>query len=371
MAIGRTLWIAWAVVVITTAAGIASAHARHVAYCTVTETPAGLDISVFAEPRDEGATRTASASVDGGPNPSHAGVLESVSLELKHHVTATTAEGACLTDVRRVVHGERFGTRGVWGYLTLNCPPGQIYLRNAFRLADDSNAANVCRLDGRGVSFVAGHDVLPVGKRPGWLEIIAEFVETGVVHVLSGFDHLLFLLALLLASASQGSRGLGQRTGPPFELIKVISGFTIGHSVTLIAGGLQLIHGNMRVVESLIALSLVAVGVSNIVRQHPRHRFLVALGFGLVHGLGFASVHASLETSASVTLATLLSFNLGVEAGQLLIVIPLFPFLVWAARRPWYRPRVLIPLSAVVSLAGLAWFATRAFNLPALPGLGG
>jgi hypothetical protein len=125
-----------------------------------------------------------------------------------------------------------------------------------------------------------------------------------------------------------------------------------------------------RLTESVIALSIVVVGVENIVRSEVRWRMLTATLFGLVHGFGFATVLAETELPRRGAVWALLAFNLGIELAQLLIVLVLFPPLALAARRSWFRSGVLIPVSATVALLASLWFVKRAGQLEFLPWLG-
>ncbi|MDB5437993.1 MAG: hypothetical protein JWM33_420 [Caulobacteraceae bacterium] len=149
----------------------------------------------------------------------------------------------------------------------------------------------------------------------------------GVRHILTGYDHLLFVAALVLAAASL------------WDLVKVVTAFTIAHSLTLALATFGLVHVSGRLVEPLIAASIVFVAVQNLVwpnAAHGRSRLAVAFGFGLVHGLGFASGLLELmhQMPKATTLLALLGFSLGIEAGNQLVLLPLFAAVRSAARLP-------------------------------------
>jgi hypothetical protein len=173
------------------------------------------------------------------------------------------------------------------------------------------------------------------------------FVVLGVEHILTGYDHLLFLAALLLRGGRLGS------------LLKIITAFTVAHSLTLAlaVSGLVVLPG--RLIEPLIAASIVWVAAENLlVRKGPPHRWRVAFVFGLVHGFGFASILAPLSLPAGGLAWALFGFNLGVEAGQALVVVALLPVLAWMRGKPWERV-VVSTASIAVAVMGLVWLVER------------
>jgi hydrogenase/urease accessory protein HupE len=175
------------------------------------------------------------------------------------------------------------------------------------------------------------------------------FFRLGVEHILSGYDHLLFLAALLV------------RGGRLPSLIKIVTGFTVAHSLTLALAVLGVVTVPARVVEPAIAASIVWVAVENIVsREGPSRRWVVSFLFGLVHGLGFASALEELALPPWRLAGALLGFNLGVEAGQGLVVAAGLPFLLWIRTRSW-EPHAVRTVSGLLALAGAAWFVDRLF----------
>ena len=175
------------------------------------------------------------------------------------------------------------------------------------------------------------------------------FLLLGVEHILTGYDHLLFLLALLL------------RGGRLVSLLKIITAFTLAHSVTLAVAVLGLVAIPDRLVESVIAASIVWVAMENLIlREAPSQRWLVSFLFGLVHGFGFASALTPLKLPGWNLATALLGFNLGVEAGQALVVLFLLPLLVWMRGATW-EPRAVRAASLGVAVVGLAWFVERLF----------
>ena len=177
----------------------------------------------------------------------------------------------------------------------------------------------------------------------------AGFFRLGVEHILTGYDHLLFLLALLL------------RGGRFLSLLKIITAFTVAHSITLALAVLGVVTIPGRIIEPAIAASIVWVALENLLRRDaPSQRWLVSFVFGLVHGFGFASAIEPLALPPARLALALLGFNLGVEAGQALVVALLLPLLLWMRGRSW-EPRVVRAASLGVAAVGLGWVVQRVF----------
>jgi hypothetical protein len=190
-----------------------------------------------------------------------------------------------------------------------------------------------------------------LGTTQGAIEVMKTFVPSGIHHIMIGPDHILFLVGLLL---------LG---GTWMALVRIVTAFTIGHSVTLSLAALNVVTPPASVIEPAIALSIVFVGADNLVRGEGRDlRGWVALVFGLVHGFGFANVLREFGLPAEALGWSLFSFNVGVEIGQLAIVL-LVASALSAIRRysARLRYRVAFAGSIVVIAAGTYWFVERVF----------
>ena len=175
------------------------------------------------------------------------------------------------------------------------------------------------------------------------------FFRLGVEHILTGYDHLLFLGALLL------------RGGRLLSLFKIITAFTVAHSITLALAVFGLVAVPERLVECVIAASIVYVALENVcLRDAPSQRWVVSFLFGLVHGFGFASALSPLHLPPRHLALALLGFNLGVEAGQALVVALLLLILVWMRGLRWER-RAVQTASGAVALLGFIWFVERLF----------
>lgn len=177
-----------------------------------------------------------------------------------------------------------------------------------------------------------------------------EFFHLGVAHILTGYDHLLFLLALLL----------GCRRVKP--MLWVVTGFTLAHSLTLALAALKVMTISAHIIEPTIAASIFCVAAENFRRQEKSwQRYALTCGFGLIHGFGFASAlrASGLGGTGAEIVKPLLAFNLGVEAGQLAVAAVLLPLLLWLDRKAWFARHGIKVLSALVMALAVYWFWQR------------
>ena len=198
---------------------------------------------------------------------------------------------------------------------------------------------------------------------------VMAFIQSGIEHIAFGFDHLAFVIALLLiAIVRRNEKGTWEHRGIRGSVLYtagIVTTFTIAHSLTLIAASMGAITLAPRIVESAIAASIVFIAVENIVYPQTKNRFLITFAFGLIHGLGFASVLEAQLPPRDV-LVPLLSFNLGVEFGQLCVVLALVPVLYILAQRmgtSLYRKGIVFFASSAIAALGALWFISRAFNI--------
>lgn len=181
----------------------------------------------------------------------------------------------------------------------------------------------------------------------GW-----EYLQLGFTHILPlGLDHILFVLCLFLLNSNLK------------KIVWQATAFTVAHSITLGMTIYGVFTPPAHIVEPVIALSILFVAIENIISDElkPTRLVLVAL-FGLIHGMGFASVLGELGLPRNQFLNALLTFNLGVELGQLTVILAAW-FLIgkWFNKKPWYRTRIVIPLSAIIALIALYWTIERTF----------
>jgi len=190
-----------------------------------------------------------------------------------------------------------------------------------------------------------------VGDRQGVLAVIRKFVPAGIHHILIGPDHLLFLVGLLLLGGSIR------------RLLLVVSAFTAAHSITLSLAALNLVTPPARLIEPAIALSIVYVGVDNLLVGRGRDvRAWIAFAFGFIHGFGFANVVREMNLPSRALGWSLFSFNLGVEIGQLLVVVAVASALIaLRSRNEAAGRRLAFAGSLAVILVGAFWFVQRVF----------
>ena len=194
-----------------------------------------------------------------------------------------------------------------------------------------------------------------------------DYVRNGVWHIWIGFDHILFLLSLLLPAVLLRRDGAwaGRERFPAalWEVARVVTAFTLAHSITLTLATLGVVALPSRWVESAIAASVVLAALNNVYPVIGERRWAMAFAFGLIHGFGFASVLGDLGLPRGALLLSLVGFNVGVEIGQLAIVAVFLP-LAWWLRDAWvYRRLVLVAGSVAVAALALAWLAERAFDM--------
>ncbi len=193
--------------------------------------------------------------------------------------------------------------------------------------------------------------VVPVPKQSRRGVGFPAFVKLGVEHILEGIDHILFLFGLILVG------------GRLLSLIKIVTAFTVAHSITLALAALEVVALPPAMIESAIALSIAYVAVENFRIKSSENRWIVTGLFGFVHGFGFANVLRDIGLPRDALVSSLLGFNLGVELGQVMIVLVLFPVVLLIGRTPWRRS-IVWALSGALFVIAIAWFLERAFGLP-------
>ncbi len=197
------------------------------------------------------------------------------------------------------------------------------------------------------------------------------YVADGTKHIAIGFDHILFLVALLLPAVLVRT---GSKWAPVADLhtafwsvFKIVTAFTVAHSITLSLAVLDVVQLPSRFVESAIAASVLITALDNLWPFLPRKRWLVAFTFGLLHGFGFASVLIDLKLPASALALSLFGFNVGVELGQLILVAILVP-LAYVSRSSWGYTRIALRTGSVaIAAVSLGWLLERSLNLQLMP----
>lgn len=252
----------------------------------------------------------------------------------------------------------------------------------------DASHRSVAKLNVEDIStsrvFSPSNSVITIEKGSNNLmKTIQEFVWEGIWHIWIGIDHILFLGAMLVATLVQQPRNstsrmastkfmsrfrLGLYQPKPLReslwlVAKVVTAFTLAHSITLILATLQLVSLSAQLVESAIALSVALSGVNLIIPIFGGRHAVVAFLFGLIHGFGFANVLTQLDLSSGQFLTGLLSFNVGVEIGQLAIVCLVVPLLLGLFRYRMCRRVVTFASGLVIAQFGMVWLMDRGFGI--------
>jgi hypothetical protein len=203
------------------------------------------------------------------------------------------------------------------------------------------------------------------------LEEFIHFAAEGVVHIGTGFDHLLFLLSLLLPAAllrvNAGWQAKSGFTSVFWDAATVVTAFTIAHSITLTITALHWIALPARWVESAIAASVIVAALNNIFPRYIRHRTRLAFGFGLIHGMGIAGVLTAMALPDYQHLMALGGFNLGVELGQLLMIAVALPVITWISRFSCYHQWVMQWSSALIAIVAFVWLVERSLDMQLIP----
>ena len=232
-------------------------------------------------------------------------------------------------------------------------PPGELQLESAFHKLTDDRHQTFCQvnMDGELTQYVldVSRPVEKIEVLAGWSGLArraSRFLVLGVEHILTGYDHLAFLLGLIILGGALRS------------LVGVVSSFTVAHSLTLIAATLDLVVLPTRFVEAAIALSICYVALENMFVREVRYRWVITFFFGLIHGFGFSNVLREMQLPKSGLAVSLLSFNLGVEVGQLAILLLLFPAVLYLSRRRWHSVAINLASALMLGLGGF-WFVQR------------
>lgn len=195
-------------------------------------------------------------------------------------------------------------------------------------------------------TFTIAERELVIGDR-NWLRQASNFVILGIEHIITGYDHILFVLCLILPAAISLGR-----------VVEVVTAFTLGHSITLGLATLGIVSLPSQLVEAAIALSIVFVAIENLFKWKMKKRWIITLLFGLIHGFGFAGILQEMELSSSTVASSLLFFNLGVEIGQIAIIALVFPLLAMARKYKRF-PAFVTTSSTLIMAIGLFWFVQR------------
>jgi len=199
---------------------------------------------------------------------------------------------------------------------------------------------------------VQAHTNNPELEKLSRTDIFRVYLQLGFTHIIPlGFDHILFILSLFLLSPKLKT------------IIWQATAFTIAHSITLGLAMYDIVKAPSHIIEPIIALSIMFVAVENIITDKLKPtRIIIVFAFGLIHGLGFAGVLKDLGLPQREFINALISFNVGVELGQITIILGAWwLFGKWFNQKPWYRQRIVNPLSLLIAIIALYWTIERAF----------
>jgi hypothetical protein len=372
--------IALALAMLVALGGVAHAHQSSIKYTDVTVDGAGAKVRMTIAPSDVtqplGMDETALPTLAQAMAPA---TLDRVTAFVASWMAVRTPDGAtcAMAAPRAVPDADGTFVEVSWD---VTCPGAidklVLDFTRFFTLDQRHEAIVSVHAPGEKVEPIvvrASDPILTV--TPGETTSLWGWIRHGMDHIYGGLDHVAFVLALLLVVAIQRVGGEWKLRSPWLAIKStavIITAFTIAHSASLIAASLGYVSLPSRFVESMIAASIVYTAIENVVRPDARWRFGLTFAFGLIHGLGFASMLAELLPEDAV-IVPLIAFNVGVELGQLSIVIVAIP-LLWGLARllgaETYR-RIVVPVAAVpLVLVGIKWLIERVFDISTFTFLG-
>ena len=289
---------------------------------------------------------------------------------LGDHLTVEAAGASCPVHFGDLQVNARVDGNYAWIPVSVQCPiePARITIRYQVLSGIDPSHRGLLKLDSaQGTQTAVLRSDTPselaLARGSHW-QAIREYFVTGVEHIWSGADHLLFLLSLLLPAVliRRYNRWEAVTSARPafVSILKVVTAFTVAHSITLSLAAFDLVRLPSRLTESVIAASIVVAALNNIFPIVTDGRARIAFAFGLLHGFGFASVLADMGLPMGARATALIAFNCGIETGQLAVVAAVMP-VAYALRGGASYRRVVLPLgSAVVAVLAFVWFVQRA-----------
>jgi hypothetical protein len=290
---------------------------------------------------------------------------------LAQHLTLAVQGNACDLTFQPMQINDRVDGNYAWLPFTARCPSAISQLTIRYNVMDGidpshrglltltaGSVVQTAVLDGK--SAQAAFEVFSPSK---WRAFV-EYLQAGVWHILSGIDHLLFLLSLLLPAVLFRRDGrwepVAQARPALINILKVVTAFTLAHSITLTLAALDVVRLPSRLTESVIAASIIVAALNNIFPVVTDSRARIAFAFGLLHGFGFASVLSDMGLPHGARVVSLLAFNLGIETGQLAVVLAVMPIIYGIRAGSFYRRGVMPWGSAAIALIATVWLVQRA-----------
>ena len=291
------------------------------------------------------------------------------------HLVLSTPDSGCPLTFQPMQVNERVDGNYAWLPFTAQCAAAPRTLLVAYSLMEgldpshrglltltSGNAAQTGVLGGSGAIAT-----FSVDESSRWRAFV-EYLQAGVEHIWGGIDHLLFLISLLLPAVLWRTKGHWEPVASArpafFSILKVVTAFTLAHSITLTLAALDVVRLPSRLTESVIAASIIVAALNNIFPVVTESRARIAFAFGLLHGFGFASVLADMGLPNGARLLSLVAFNLGIEAGQLAVVLVVMPVVYQLRAGRLYRNAVLPWGSAAIAGLAAVWLVQRAVLAP-------
>jgi HupE / UreJ protein len=289
------------------------------------------------------------------------------------HLHLAGADGTCRMGFGPVEVNERVDGNYLWLPFTAACGSVRKHLSIDYTVLDteDPSHRGLLTLSANGATQTA---VLGGGSTARLFELdhpspwvaFIEYLRAGIWHIWSGIDHLLFLLSLLLPAVlvrRQNRWVAVPMAAPAFaNIVKVVTAFTLAHSMTLSLAAFDVIRLPGRLTESIIAASIIVAALNNVFPRVTEGRWRIAFAFGLLHGFGFASVLAEMGLPKGARLVSLVAFNLGVETGQLAVVLAVMPLAYLLRSTAFYRRGVMPWGSSAIAALALVWLMQRALG---------
>jgi hypothetical protein len=297
----------------------------------------------------------------------------SLALYIQQHLQLADRDGRCVLQLGAVQINERVDGNYIWQPLSAICPGPLKQLTIDYRLLDEEDPSH------RGLLTLTALGVTQTGVLGGprvsqsfdlahpsvWYAFV-EYLQAGIWHIWSGIDHLLFLISLLLPAVllrrDHRWQAVPQAAPALLSILKVVTAFTLAHSITLSLAAFDVIRLPSRLTESVIAASIIVGALNNVFPLVTEARWRIAFAFGLLHGFGFAAVLSEMGLPRGARLLSLVAFNLGVEVGQLAVVLAAMP-IAYLLRSTRFYQRALMPWgSAAIASLALVWFIQRAMG---------
>jgi HupE / UreJ protein len=364
----------WCIPALLLAAPLAQAHIASNGFLTLkverSEISGALELAIRDGELAVGLDRDGDGKVTWGELRAAQTALQSYVLG---HLRLLGGGGSCAMEFGPVQVNERVDGNYLWLPISATCGSVLKRLSIDYRIldAEDPSHRGLLTLSANGAAQTAvlgGALQMPAFEldHPSPWRAFVEYLRAGIWHIWSGIDHLLFLLSLLLPAVLVRRQNRWEAVpiaAPAFaNIVKVVSAFTLAHSITLSLAAFDVIRLPGRLTESVIAASIIVAALNNVFPRITEGRWRIAFAFGLLHGFGFASVLAEMGLPKGARLVSLVAFNLGVETGQLAVVLAVMPLAYVLRSTTFYRRGVMPWGSSAIAGLALVWFLQRAWG---------